>query len=60
MLTEDGVVQAEAAMRGAAQPPSPAPVVPCLSCDGDTERISVLTGGHRQSHVRAVQVLKEE
>ena len=62
MLTEDDVVQAEAARRAAAQPSSPAPVVPspCHRGDSDNERVILLTGGHRQSHVRPVQVLKEE
>ena len=62
MLTEDDVVQAETATRAAAQPPSHAPVVPspCHRGDSDNERVILLTGGHRQSHVRPVQVLKEE
>ena len=62
MLTEDDVVQAEAARRAAAQPLSPAPVLPspCHRGDSDNERVILLTGGHRQSHVRPVQVLKEE
>ena len=62
MLTDDDVVQAEVARRAAAQPPSPAPVVPspCHRGDSDNERVILLTGGHRQSHVRPVQVLKEE
>ena len=62
MLTEDDVVQAEASRRAAAQPSSPAPVVPspCHRGDSDNERVILLTGGHRQSHVRPVQVLKEE
>ena len=62
MLAEDDVVQAEASRRAAAQPSSPAPVVPspCHRGDSDNERVILLTGGHRQSHVRPVQVLKEE
>ena len=62
MLTEDDVVQAEASRRAAAQPSSPAPVVPspCHRGDSDNERVILLTGGHRQSHVRPVQVLEEE
>ena len=61
MLTEDGVVQAEAARRATAQP-LPALVVPspCHLGDGENERVIVLSGGFRQSHARAVQVLKEE
>ena len=62
MLTEDDVVQAEASRRAAAQPAPPAHVAPppCHLDDGDSERVILLTGGHRQSHVRPVQVLKEE
>ena len=62
MLTEDGVVQAEVARRAVAQPPSPASVVPspCHRGDSDNERVILLTGGHQQSHARAVKVLKEE
>ena len=62
MLTEEDVVQAETATRAAAQPPSASPVVPspCHRGDSDNERVILLTGGHRQSHVRPVQVLKEE
>ena len=61
MLTEDGVVQAEAARRATAEPLL-APVVPplCHLDDGENERAIVLSGGFRQSHARAVQVLKEE
>ena len=62
MLTEDGVFQAESASRVIAQPPSPSSVVPspCHRGNSDNERVILLTGGHRQSHARAVQVLKEE
>ena len=61
MLTEDGVVQAEAARRATARPPPPAPVVPppCHLGDGDNERVVVLSGGPRQGYARAVQVLTE-
>ena len=62
VLTEDGVVQAEAARRATAQPTPPAPAVPppCHAGEGDNERIIVLSGEPRHSHARAVQVLKEE
>ena len=62
VLAEDDVVRAEAVRRGTAQPAPPAPVVPspCHRGDSDNERVILLTGGHRQSHVRPVQVLKEE
>ena len=62
VLAEDSVVRAEAARRATAQPTPPAPAVPppCHAGEGDNERIIVLSGGPRDSHARAVQVLKEE
>ena len=62
VLAEDDVVRAEAVRRGTAQPAPPAHVAPppCHLDDGDSERVILLIGGHRQSHVRPVQVLKEE
>ena len=61
MLTEDGVVQAEAARCVTAQPTPPAPVTPPpCHLGGDNERLIVLSAVPRQPHARAVQVLKEE
>ena len=61
ILTEDGVVQAEVARRATAAPLL-APVVPplCHRDDCENERVIVLSGRLRQSHARAVQMLKEE
>ena len=58
MLTEDGVVQGEAARLVTAQ--APAPSAPCPLGDADNEKVIVLSGAPRHRCVRAMQVFKEE
>ena len=58
MLTEDGVVQAEAAR--CALPLAPVKPSPCHLGGGGREKLIVLSAAPRQPRARAVQVFKEE